>query len=489
MLFNSTEFILFLPLVAIAYYITRHRYRWIVLLIASYYFYMVWSPKYTIFIVITTISTYLLALLMDRCNSKKDKKKYLILNLVINLGLLIFFKYLNFISTSFNAIFKALKSSYQLPILDLILPIGISFYTFKALGYTIDVYRGDIKAEKHFGILALFLSFFPQVLSGPIDRASNLLPQFHEKHRLEYSNIKHGLILILWGFFKKIVIADNLAVFVNQIFNSPQNYTGMPLLLAAVFFGIQIYCDFSGYSDTAIGVGKMLGFKFIDNFNRPYGSKSIPEFWRRWHISLSSWFRDYVYIPLGGNRVSAKRWSFNQLVVFLLSGLWHGANWTFVIWGVLHGVYAIASKLTMNIRKAFTDRIGLKKYPKVHSVIRIFITFVLVDFAWIFFRANSISDALYIISNLFTGIEFSLTSMAVLLASLGIGKFNFIVVLLCTAFLFIVEYYQGDNPIEDIVDQKPILLRWTFYYALLFVIILLGGYGYEESTQFIYSQF
>lgn len=489
MLFNSTEFILFLPLVTVVYYIAKHKYRWIILLIASYFFYMALSPKYTIFIIITTISTYVTALLMDRCSTKKDKKKYLILNFTINLGLLIIFKYLNFISTSFNTILKALNLSHQLPILNLILPIGISFYTFKALGYSMDVYRQDIKAEKHFGLLALFLSFFPQLLSGPIDRASNLLPQLRKEQKLEYDNIKKSLFLIMWGFFKKMVIADNLALFVNQVYNSPTNYTGIPLIMATIFFGIQIYCDFSGYSDIAIGVGRILGFKAIDNFNRPYASKSVSEFWRRWHMSLSFWFRDYLYIPLGGNRVSSKRWIFNQLIVFLLSGLWHGANWTFILWGMLHGVYIIVSKLTKAMREDISKKLNLNKYPKIYAAFKVLLTFILVDFAWIFFRANSLSDAGYIVTHLFTGINLNLISIVELLGTLGIKKFNFVMTILFTIWLFIIENYKGDNSIENVTNQKSTIIRWVFYYVLLFSIILLGGYGYEESTQFIYSQF
>lgn len=493
MIFTSTKFIIFFSLATILYYIVKDKYRWIVLLIASYYFYMLWNVKYTLFILITTITTYLTGILMDRYSSQKAKKSLLVMNLIINSSILFLFKYFNFISSSLNNVLKWVSLSYRFPTLDLLLPIGISFYTFKALGYTIDVYRENIKAEKHFGIFALFLSFFPQVLSGPIDRSYNLIPQFHEKHHIDLTRIKDGFILMLWGFFKKLVIADNLALFINPVFNHPQNYKGIPLILASIFFAFQIYCDFSGYSDVAIGCAKVLGFNSINNFNNPYTSKSVPEFWRRWHISLSSWFRDYVYIPLGGNRVSTKRWCFNQLIVFLLSGLWHGANWTFVIWGILHGILTIISKLTKNIRNQLTDKLGFNRHPRFYSILQMILTFLLVDFAWIFFKANSLSDAIYIISNMFKDISsgLSLSYMAELLASFGIEKYDFIITMTFLMLLVLMEYIKSSNSILEIVGSKPIWIRWSFYYILIFSIILLGGYGYgyEEQTQFLYVQF
>lgn len=491
MLFNSIEFILFFSLVTLLYYITNYKYRWIILLAANYIFYMAGGPKYVIYILITTFTTYATAIIMDKLPTKGQKKKFLILNLVVNIGILFTLKYFNFISLSLNSIFKSISVSYEFPTFNLILPIGISFYTFKALGYSIDVYRGDIKAEKHFGIFALFLSFFPQVLSGPIERSYNLLPQFYEKHEVDLNKIKDGLILMLWGFFKKIVIADNLAIFVNHVFNNPHSFTGIPLIMASVFFAFQIYYDFSGYSDVAIGCAKVLGFDSMKNFDKPYTSKSITEFWRKWHISLSSWFKDYVYIPLGGNRVSTSRWCFNQLVVFLLSGLWHGANWTFVLWGLLHGIFTIISKLTRNIRSQITNKLGLDKYPKIHYAMKVMITFILVDFAWIFFRANSVSDAIYIVSNMFTNIRdgLSLTSISELLVAMGISIFNFKIITIFTVLLGLIEFYENYSFIGEMVNKKPFIIRWGFYYLLIFSIILLGGYGYEEHTQFIYVQF
>lgn len=491
MLFNSVKFILFFPFVTLLYYITSYKYRWILLLIASYYFYMSWKPVYALLMFLTTFLTYITAILMDRSKSKKAKKGFLILDLVINLGILFIFKYFNFISLSFNSLFNWFSFPYELPTLKLLLPVGISFYTFQALGYTVDVYRGDTEVEKHFGIFALFLSFFPQLVAGPIERSNNLLPQFYEKHDIDLNKMKDGFVLMIWGLFKKVVIADKLAVFVNQIYNQPQNYTGVPLILATIFFAFQIFCDFSGYSDIAIGCANILGFDLMNNFDKPYTAKSISEFWRRWHISLSTWFKDYVYIPLGGNRVSQKRWYFNQFVVFFLSGLWHGANWTFAIWGILHGIYIILSRLTRDIQNKFANKMGLTRFSKLYSVIRIIITFVLVDFAWIFFRANSLSDAMYICSNLFTDISTGLSYAAIseLLATLGIKKFDFLMGIISIVFLELIHKYQGESSIAKIINEKPLWIRWSFCYLILFAIILLGGYGYEEHTQFIYFQF
>lgn len=491
MLFNSVKFIIFFPLVAILYYVMNHKYRWIVLLIASYYFYMSWKPVYALLILLTTFITYITAILMDKSTSKKAKKGFLFLSLFANLGILFIFKYLNFINLSFNSLFKWLSLAWELPTINLLLPVGISFYTFQAIGYTIDVYREDTEVEKHFGIFALFLSFFPQLVAGPIERSKNLLPQFYEMHNIDPKKMKDGFVLILWGFFKKIVIADKLAIFVNQIYNQPQDYTGVPLILATIFFAFQIFCDFSGYSDIAIGCANILGFDLMNNFDKPYTAKSVPEFWRRWHISLSTWFKDYVYIPLGGNKVSKKRWCFNQFIVFLLSGLWHGANWTFVIWGILHSIYIIIYNLTENARNKFAKKIGLTKFPKLHSAFRIIITFIFVDFAWIFFRANTLSDAIYISTNLFTNISrgLSLASISELLAMLQFKKFDFLILIISIVFLEFMQRLQGEKSIAQTINEKPLWLRWSFYYLILFAIILLGGYGYEENTQFIYFQF
>ena len=320
MLFNSLHFLIFFPIVIVIYFCIPHKYRWILLLFASYYFYMSWKAEYVILILISTIIDYFVAIKISREDNEKMRKIYLLLSIITNIGLLISFKYLNFISSSVSEFLQLFSIQFSPIILDVLLPVGISFYTFQTLSYTIDVYRRRIKPERHFGIFAVYVSFFPQLVAGPIERGKNLLPQFLEKHYFDYIRVTNGLKLMLWGFFKKIVIADRLAVVVNAVYNNPTEFTGAPLILATVFFAFQIYCDFSGYSDIAIGTAQVMGYNLMDNFKRPYFAGSISEFWQRWHISLSTWFRDYLYIPLGGSRVSIPRWYFNLIIIFIVSG-------------------------------------------------------------------------------------------------------------------------------------------------------------------------
>ena len=337
MLFNSFAFLIFFPIISILYFIIPHKYRWFFLLTASYYFYMNWKPGYALLIFTSTLVTWLCGLMVEKSEIKRNKKVFLILSLLINFGILFVFKYFNFINESVYVLLEKYKIRWTIPNLDILLPVGISFYTFQAVGYTIDVYRGDLKAEKNLGIYALFVSFFPQLVAGPIERAKNLLPQFHEKHFPDPDRINIGLKQMIWGYFIKIVVADRLALYINAVYNNVNAHNGTTLLIATIFFSFQIYCDFAGYSNIAIGAAKIMGFDLMTNFTRPYFSSNIHEFWQRWHISLSTWFRDYLYIPLGGNRVGKFRNYVNILITFVVSGLWHGANWTFVIWGALHG--------------------------------------------------------------------------------------------------------------------------------------------------------
>lgn len=333
MLFNSFAFAIFLPIVFIFYWGFPHKYRWILMLVASYYFYMSWNPKYVVLILFTTIVSYVAARLIEKEESKRKKKFILVGTAILCLGVLFFFKYFNFVSESITRLLSIFAIQMNPITLKLLLPVGISFYTFQTLSYVIDVYRGDVPAEKHFGYYAVFISFFPQLVAGPIERTSNLLPQIKAKHEFNYDQATYGLKLMAWGYFKKIVIADTLSKYVSAVYDVPQNLTGFVLVLATLFFTLQIYCDFSGYSDIAIGTAKLLGINLMTNFKSPYFSQSIKEFWSRWHISLSTWFRDYIYIPLGGNRVGKIRHTMNLLITFLASGLWHGANWTFAVWG------------------------------------------------------------------------------------------------------------------------------------------------------------
>jgi len=335
--------------------------------------------------------------------------------------------------------------------------------------------------------LALYIAFFPQLLAGPIERATRLIPQFYQRVNFDDQRVTDGLRLMIWGFFEKMVIADNLAILVDSVYNHPTHYQGIGLTLATLFYSFQIYCDFSGYSDIAIGAAQIMGYQTMDNFNRPYFSSSIGDFWRNWHISLSTWLRDYLYIPLGGNRVSRPRWYFNLMVVFLLCGLWHGANWTFILWGGIHGFYLIFSNLTKKIREGIIQKTGLNHPPGFYRAIKVVTTFVLVSFAWIFFRANSVSDSLYIISHLFSGWEkeFSIDGLRNMVFWKE-GRFEFIIGSASIVFLIVVQIFQRNGRIYHLLSSKPIGLRWSFYYFILLAILLCGNFG---TKQFIYFQF
>lgn len=391
MLFNSLTYLIFFPTICILYWCIPSRYRNIMLLIASYYFYMSWKPSYAILIMITSLSTWGCALQID--HHEERKKLIISLCIIINLLILFTFKYYNFAVNTITSTFSLTGFRLYIPHSDFLLPVGISFYTFQCIGYIIDVYRKDIKPERDLLTYALFVSFFPQLVAGPIERAKNLLPQFHATHIFNSDAFIDGLKMMIWGFFMKLCIAGNVAPYVDAVYNNVPNHNGTSFLLASFFFTFQIFCDFGGYSLIAIGTAKCLGFKLMQNFNHPYLSLSVKEFWRRWHISLSSWFSDYVYIPLGGSRCSQIKHYRNLLITMLTSGLWHGANWTFVCWGGLHGLYLICNSYYSKLTK---KKIIAPKY------VRIIFTFAFISLAWIFFRANSIIEASTIISKIIT---------------------------------------------------------------------------------------
>ncbi len=402
--------------------------------------------------------------------------------MVSNIGILILFKYYDLFASSINSLLGGFQGNARVPLLTLLLPVGVSFYTFKIMNYTIDVYRGTLPAEPRFGSFALFVAFFPQLISGPIDRAARLLPQFRDKVLFDYDRVTAGLNLMLWGFFQKLVIADSLATLVDPVFDNPTLHTGPSLVIAAIFFTFQIYCDFSGYSDIAIGAAQVLGFTSMNNFDSPYLSRSIPEFWRRWHISLSSWFRDYLYIPLGGNRASLPRWYLNLFLVFLISGLWHGSNWTFAVWGSLHGCYYLCSLMTSGLRSRINAATGLSALPGVHRCLQVAVTFLLVAFAWIFFRAASISDALYITTHLFSGwgAEPGLSS------SPFTGRPEFFAAMGGLGVLAASSFMAKGGSAREALLHKPLWVRWALYYCAILAILLFGNFG---SRQFIYFQF
>jgi alginate O-acetyltransferase complex protein AlgI len=477
MLFNSFEFLLFFPIVSLLYFVIPHKYRWALLLAASCFFYSFFKWEYIFILVFTIIIDYYAGIWIGQTEGKK-RKWALAISIIANLGVLIVFKYYYFILDNVNRVAYKINGAHFDALYDIILPIGLSFHTFQAMSYTIEVYRGNQAVERNFGVYALYVMFYPQLVAGPIERPQNVLHQFYEKHSFEINRVKSGLRLMLWGMFKKVVIADNLSVFVNSVYDHPSNYTGLPLLIATLFFAVQIYCDFSGYSDIALGSARVMGFNLMQNFERPYYAKSISEFWKRWHISLSTWFRDYLYIPLGGNRVPTFRRYFNLFFVFLMSGLWHGPSWNFVIWGALHGVYLIFGQLTAN----FQDKIfGIFKSPKFKSIINRAITIVLVVFAWIFFRAKTFADAKYIIKNIFAKSSHNITETIKL-----IGVQELIVIIVGILILEIVQWMQNTKQMGNWVEKLPKFQRWSIYYFFVFFIILYGFFG---EVQFIYFQF
>lgn len=392
MLFNSFHFLVFFPIVVCLYFALPPRFRWILLLAASYYFYASWHIGYLGLLIFSTLVDYVTGILLERTQDRRARKRILSLSLMSNLGMLGIFKYLGFLTNSAAAVLGKFGVFSYLPELSLLLPVGISFYTFQSLSYTIGVYRGDLPAERHLGIFAVYVSFFPQLVAGPIERPSNLLPQFRRVHHLDAGRIRSGLELMLWGFVKKVCIADRVSGYVNTVYNAPAAHDGLALLLATYGFAVQIYCDFSGYTDIARGAARVMGYELRLNFRQPYLSQSIREFWGRWHISLSTWFRDFVYVPLGGSRVSKVKWYRNLFITFLVSGLWHGASWTFVIWGALHGVYVVLGHMTQSLRA----RLLPSSDGPLQTVWRVACTFHLVVFAWIFFRANTVEDAFFI---------------------------------------------------------------------------------------------
>jgi len=475
MLFNSFHFILFFILVTTSYFLLPHKFRWLLLLAASCYFYMVFVPVYILILGFTIFIDYFAGIFLEK-NSGSKRKYFLIASLIANIGVLAVFKYYNFFTENIARFLDSLGYRTSLPRLGILLPIGLSFHTFQAMSYTIEVFRGNQKAERNFGIYALYVMFYPQLVAGPIERPQNLIHQFKEKHPFEYKRITEGLKLMLWGFFMKVVIADRLAIFVNDVYNNPMNYNGKTLALATVFFSFQIYCDFAGYSNIAIGVAKVMGINLMTNFNRPYFSKGISEFWKRWHISLSTWFRDYFYIPLGGNRVRVSRIYLNLLLVFLVSGLWHGANWTFIVWGLINGLYLLIGKSSEGI----WNRILKKTLPNILigplAGIRIIITFLLASFAWIFFRANSLGDALNITSRI---CQFS--------GSLIIGKSQLVIALSGIIFLIIVEFFNEYHQGGPLPFKTNHWLKEQICYSLLLISILF--FGEFSGSRFIYFQF
>ncbi len=493
MLFNSLPYAIFLVLVFALHWLLPNRFRWIMLLIASYYFYMSWNPELVVLIALTTLVSYSCGLLIEHFRGAEGRKAHLsklfmILALVICFGVLFFYKYFNFFSVSVTSLLRAFSLPAQEFTLKLVLPVGISFYTFQTLSYVVDVYRGRISAEKHLGYYALYVSFFPQLVAGPIERSDHLIPQLRAKRTFDSDEGIAGLKWIALGLFKKIVIADTLSVYVNTVYNDLPTHHGFSFVIATLSFAIQIYCDFSGYSDIAIGSAKLLGVKLMKNFDSPYFSHSVREFWSRWHISLSTWFRDYVYIPLGGNRTKLARHLINLMITFLLSGLWHGANWTFVCWGALHGFYIIVETLLRKFMPhAAIPAQGNRVSQTLHSAGQIILTFILVCFAWVFFRANSLSDAVYGLSHVFDGISSPSQYFEEAAIQLGIDRFDLVVRLFPVGLLAVFDAFNRRKDAFASISKWSPVFRWTVYLALIWFILFFPGAG--GGTEFIYFQF
>jgi D-alanyl-lipoteichoic acid acyltransferase DltB (MBOAT superfamily) len=481
---DSLPFLAFLALVVGAYWLLPERFRWVLLLIVSYAFCATWAPKFVIPLALSTLAAYLAARLMGRTADPKRRRFQLALGALISVGLLHTFKYLGFAAETLRTLVGYVGLADWVTVPDLLLPVGLSFYSLQAIGYLIDVYRGKAEPETHLGLFALYMAFFPRLVSGPIERAEHLIPQFRESHTLDASRAFSALRLVLWGLFKKVVVADRLAVYVNQVYGQPGDHAGWTIVIATFFSAAHIYADFSGYSDMAVGVAHLFDIDVIQNFQQPYLASSVSEFWRRWHISFSSWLRDYVYIPLGGNRVPPWRRSLNVLIVFLVSGLWHGAAWTFVLWGALHGVYIVLENWGKPVADGLTRALRLED-TGVRRTLGTVLTILLVSFAWIFFYARSVPDAVLLIRNLFrfdSGASIyapwaSLTDAPVVEMALAWGLIG---------LLALVHVGREERlPATSFVLENA-GLRWAAY---LFLALAILNLGVANVLPFVYAGF
>ncbi len=494
MLFNSFEFLIFFPIVVLLYFIVPKKTRYIWLLVSSYYFYMCWNAKYALLIAISTIITWVSGLLLSKFKSKGAKRATVAASFVSNLAILFFFKYFDFVLDNLNRILSYAGVELISNPFDILLPVGISFYTFQALSYTVDVYRGDVEAERNPLRYALFVSFFPQLVAGPIERSKNLLTQIKNVDKIKvwnYDRIVSGLILMIWGLFQKMVIADRLSILVDNVFYKSTIYGTIELVLGAVAFALQIYCDFGGYSTIAIGAAKVMGFELMENFNTPYFATSIQDFWRRWHISLSSWFRDYLYIPLGGSRCSRIRKYFNLMVIFLVSGLWHGAAWRYIVWGGLHGLYQILGDIFKPVREKIVNVLRVDKEAFSYKLGQILITFSLTTFAWIFFRAGSLKMALQYIERMFTKWNpWVIFDQSLLNLGLEGMELNILILALVGLLMADLIRYRQKITVSTFLMKQNMWFRWIVLIGMILAILVFGVYGVDfDSTQFIYFDF
>jgi len=479
MTFNSLSFLIFLPVVIFIFFQLPHRFRWLHLLIASVVFYMAYVPVYILILALTILVDYFSGIWIERSSGLR-RKGFLAASLIANGSVLFFFKYFNFFTGNVDTVFTWLGIPIQMPALHIILPIGLSFHTFQAMSYTIEVYRGKQKAETHLGLLSVYVLFFPQLVAGPIERPQHLLHQFKQEHFFDAGNFIVGLRLILRGMLKKVLIADQMALYVNEAYAKPAGTEPIVLLVATLFFAVQIYCDFSGYSDIAIGSARIMGFRLMQNFRQPYFARNLQDFWRRWHISLSTWFRDYLYYPLGGSRVSRLRMQINLFIVFLLSGFWHGANWTFIMWGLLHGTgLVIINFVGPGFRKAL-EAVGVNRVPYLYRAITTLITFAWVTLTWVFFRAENVSDAFLILRRILTETAITpdfVTWCGSYFATLAAG---------CLVLVVGMDLLDETRDRKGIIVQIPAVIRWGAYMGAALAIM---NFGVIEVIPFIYFQF
>jgi alginate O-acetyltransferase complex protein AlgI len=479
MLFNSLQFAVFFPVVATAFFLLSQRWRVHWLLVASCVFYMAFIPAYIFVLLATILIDYFAGIFIERSDGSR-RKLLLWVSVFSTCTVLFVFKYFGFFTGSFVGLADLLGLHLSRPVVRIILPVGLSFHTFQSLSYVIEVYYGRQKAETNFIVYATYVMFFPQLVAGPIERPQNLLHQFRERHDFDYAQVTAGLKRMAWGFFKKLVVADRLSLYVNDVYAAPRQFNGLQLTIATFFFAYQIYCDFSGYSDIAIGAAQVLGFRLMENFRTPYYSKSITEFWRRWHISLSTWFKDYVYIPLGGNRVPKSHRVVNLLITFALSGLWHGANWTFVAWGALNGIYLVSGWLTREWRDRFFELWGLTPESRLRQSSMWLTTFLLTCCAWILFRARSMADAAYVFTHLGRGWN---------IHSIATEQFlmrQFPVAIAAIVVLEMGQRWEQHVSVPSYVGKMQVAMRWALYAGFVMAVVMFGVY---QKAQFIYFQF
>lgn len=494
MTFNTFTFYPFFAVVVLVNYVFPKRWRWVWLLVASYLFYSFSDIKYSVVLLTCTSLSYLAGRMIAKAEDHRRKKSWMLLGVILNIGILVLFRYLNPFFDSIHSAAAITGLHFTFRGIELLYPVGISFYTLQAISYLLDVYNEKVKAEKNFGLYAVYVSFFPQLLSGPIERYDHLKPQLLNPEPFKYQEFVDSLVRIGWGLFKKIVIADRLAVVANTVFAAPRNFNSPKLIVAIIAFAFQIYIDFSAYSDIAIGTANILGIHLVENFKRPYFAKSIVDFWRRWHISLSNWLRDYIFIPLNykhRRKKARKLWtSIDVMITFLISGVWHGANWTFVIWGALHGIYQTIEILTQSIRDRLIEKFKIDRTTLAHQTIQILLTFALVCFTWLFFKAESVSDAVHIIQSIVTlegvTIESAWTFKD---GSLGLDGKDFWMMTHAVWLLIFVEWLQGKYNLLVELNKQPTYFRWLVYYLLFFSITIFGFYGETGAVDFVYFRF